>query len=158
MMTILTAALAGLLVPATSAALNLAPHGYAASTGVCFNPDQFQAGLHLQLGPGWKPQFRPVVELGIGNGVRILSLSGDILYHFGGTRWRPYAGGGPGLNLVDVTNGVGEADGVQTKLVAVAVTGVSLMPRRPAQHRYFLEGRVGFGDSPDFRISVGVSF
>ena len=158
MMTILTVAFAGLLAPAVSSALSFVPHGYAASTGVSLNPDQFQAGLHFQLGPSWKPQFRPVLELGVGNGVRMVSLSGDILYHFEGRRLRPYAGGGPGLNLVDVTDGLGQAEGVQARLVAVAVGGVSLMPRRGGGHRYFVEGRVGFGDTPDLRVSVGMSF
>ena len=153
---ILAVALAGVFAPAASA-LDFAPQAYAAATGVSVNPDQFQAGPHVQLGPSSKPQLRPVLELGIGNGVRLLSLGGDVLYHFEGKRWMPYAGGGPGLNFIDVTNGVGEADGIQTKLVAHAVTGVSWMPPR-GQRRYFLEGRVGVGGTPNLRITMGMSF
>jgi hypothetical protein len=70
---------AGLPAPAASSALDLVPKGYAARAGV--NPDQFHAALHFQLGPGSKPQFRPVLELGVGNGVRLVSLSGDVLGH-----------------------------------------------------------------------------
>jgi hypothetical protein len=150
-------ALAGLLAPAVSSARDFGPQGYAARTGLSFNPDQFQAGVHLQLGTSSKPQLRPAMELGIGNGVRLVSLSGDVLYHFGRKQWSPYAGGGPGLNFIDVTDGVGEADGLETKLVAHAVTGVTWAPRR-GRHRYFLEGRIGVGDTPNLRISLGMSF
>ena len=152
-------ALSAALAPARASALefDITPQGFAACTGVSFNPDQFGVGLQFQLGPSLKPQFRPVVELGVGNGVRLVALGGDILYHFAGTRWRPYAGGGPGLNFIDVTDGVGQADGLSTKLVAHAVTGLSWIPRR-GQHRYFVEGRFGIGDTPDLRITLGMSF
>jgi hypothetical protein len=150
-------ALAGLLAPAASVAGDLSPQAFAARTGISFGPDQFNGGLHLQLGTSSKPQLRPSLDLGLGNGVRLLSLSGDVLFHFGREHWRPYAGGGPGVNFIDVTDGVGEADGLQAKLVAHAVTGISWAPRR-TKHRYFVEGRIGVGDTPDFRVALGMSF
>jgi hypothetical protein len=156
-MWVVAVALAGLIVPAAASARDFAPQGYAACTGVSLNPDQFHAGFQFQLGPSLKPQFRPAVELGLGNGVRLISLGGEVLYHFGGRHWSPYAGAGPGLNLIDVTDGVGEADGMTAKLVAHAVTGLSWIPRR-GQHRYFVEGRIGVGDTPRFRLAVGMSF
>jgi hypothetical protein len=113
-----------------SSARDLAPRDYAARTGASFNPDQFLAGLHLQLGPDVKPELRPVLTLELGNGVRLASLSGDVLCHFEGARWAPYVGGGPGLNFIDVTDGVGEADGITAKLVAHAVTGLVWRPQR----------------------------
>jgi hypothetical protein len=143
--------------PAAARELDITPQTYAACTGVSLNPDQFGAGLLFQLGPNMKPQIRPGVELAVGNGVRLLSLSGDVLYHVDGKRWSPYAGGGPGLNFIDVTDGVGEADGLQTKLVAHVVTGLSWMPGR-GQRRYFVESRLGIGDTPDLRITLGMSF
>jgi hypothetical protein len=156
---VLVAALVGALVPAGASALELdvTPQSYAACTGVSFNPDQFQGGLQLQLGPGMKPQIRPGIELGFGNGVRLVSVSADILYHIEGKRWRPYAGGGPGLNFIKVTDGVGEADGPAAKMVAHVVTGLGWIPR-PGRHRYFVEGRFGIGETPDFRLSIGMSF
>jgi len=150
-------ALAGLLAPVPATAGDLAPQAFAARTGISFGPDQFHGGVHLQLGTSSKPQLRPAVELGLGNGVRLLALSGDVLFHLGGERWRPYAGGGPGVNFIDVTDGVGEADGMQAKLVAHAVTGIAWAPRR-SRHRYFVEGRIGVGDTPDFRVALGMSF
>ena len=150
-------ALAALLVAAPCNAGDLSPQAFAARTGISFSPDQFNGGLHLQLGSSSKPQLRPALEVGLGNGVRLLSLSGDVLYHFDGGHWRPYAGAGPGVNFIDVTDGVGEADGMKAKLVARAVAGITWAPRR-SRHRYFVEGLFGVGDTPDFRVALGVSF
>lgn len=150
-------AVAALLMPAVASARDFKPQGYNARTGISFSPDQFNAGLHAQLGTKVTPQIRPAVDVGFGNGVRIVALSADVLYNFGGTRWRPYAGGGPGLNFIDVTDGVGESDGMSTKLVAHAVTGLTWVPRR-SRRTYFAEGRFGFGDTPNFRLAVGMSF
>jgi hypothetical protein len=154
---VIAIAAAGMLAPASATAGDFAPHEYAARTGLSFNPDQFLAGLHFQVGDGRKPQVRPVVDFGFGNGVRLLALSGDVLYHFADGQWRPYGGGGPGVNFIDVTDGVGEADGLQPKIVAHAVAGLTWAPRR-SRYGYFVEGRFGIGDTPRVRVSVGMSF
>ena len=146
-----------LMTPAVASARDFTPQNYAARTGISFSPDQFNAGIQAQLGTVSKLKIRPAVDLGLGNGVRILSVGGDLLYQFSGTRWRPYAGGGPGLNVVDVTNGVGEADGMTAKLVAHGVTGLTWVPRR-SRRSYFVEGRLGVGDTPTVRLVLGTSF
>lgn len=155
--TILAIIFLSLFAPTVASAGEFAPQLYAAGTGVSLNPDQFHGGLHFRFGSNPTPMFRPAVELGLGNGVRIFSLSGDVLHHFRGERWTPYVGAGPGLNIIDVTDGVGQSDGIQAKLVAHAITGLGWTPRR-GQRRYFVEGRFGIGDTPDFRLSVGMSF
>jgi hypothetical protein len=154
---VLALVLGMLVVPAFSSANDFTPQAYSARTGISFGPDQFHTGVHLQLGAGSKPQIRPALDLGLGNGVRLLSVAADVLYHFDGAQWRPYVGGGPGLNFIDVTDGVGEADGVAAKLVAHAVTGISWTPRRKGRG-YFLEGRFGVGHTPDLRLALGMSF
>jgi hypothetical protein len=153
----LVLAVSMLLMPAVASARDFVPQNYAARTGVSFSPDQFNGGLHAQLGTMSRPQIRPAVEVGFGNGVRIVSLSADLLYHFRGSRWRPYVGGGPGLNFIDVTDGVGEADGITTKAVAHGVTGLTWVPRR-SRRSYFVEGRFGIGDTPNVRVALGMSF
>jgi hypothetical protein len=145
-----------LLIPAEASA-DFKPQGYNARTGISFGPDQFNAGVHAQLGTRATPQIRPAVDAGFGNGVRMVMLGGDVLYQFGGTHWRPYAGGGPGLNFIDVTDGVGEADGMTMKLVAHAVAGTTWAPRR-GRRSYFVEGRFGFGETPNARVAIGMSF
>ena len=65
---------------------------------------------------------------------------------------RPFVGGGPGLNLVDVTSGVGEARGLEAKLAGSLVAGL-------ARGRHALiEARIGFGDTPQLKLTVGLWF
>jgi hypothetical protein len=157
LITLAVASVAVLIPAEASADFNFKPQHYNARTGISFGPDQFNAGVHAQLGTRATPQIRPAVDMGFGNGVRMVMLGGDVLYQFGGTHWRPYAGGGPGLNFIDVTDGVGEADGMTMKLVAHAVTGITWAPRR-GRRSYFVEGRFGFGETPNARVALGMSF
>jgi hypothetical protein len=145
------------LVPAAAHAQGVMRQHYAIRSGIGVNPDQFHSGMHVELGSLSRAQLRPVVDLGFGNGVRLLSLGGDVLYHFRGAEWRPYLGGGPGINFFDVTDGVGQTDGLQTRLVAHGVVGLAWMPRR-SRYGYLVEGRIGVGDTPDVHVAAGISF
>ena len=64
------------------------------------------------------------------------------------------------LQIFDVTDGVGEGTGVETKLAGGVLLGVATGGgrRRSGLGRYFLEARGGFGDTPDFRLTVGIGF
>lgn len=148
----------GLVLPLPAASLDLGPRGFGVRAGVSVNPDQFHAGIHFQVGSGASLRFRPSLELGLGNGVRLGALGADVLYRLGEGRWHPFVGAGPGLNLIDVTDGVGEARGLEAKLVANVVAGIAWGGRRKKLERYLLEVRGGFGDAPDFKLSLGVSF
>jgi hypothetical protein len=122
-----------------------------------FGPDQLHAGFQTAIGPSRSVRLRPSFDFGAGNGVRIGSFNGDVVFRFakplGGMS--PYLGGGPGLNLIDVTDGVGEADGVEAKLVGHALAGVVRTRPLLGVNRLFLEVRGGFGDTPDVKITLG---
>jgi len=112
------------------------------------------------------------VEFGLGDGVRLLAANFDAIYVFGAHNWsrygsprpwRPYVGGGPGINFIDVSPGAGAEKGLDfdAEPVLNAVGGVewgAFQPRPGSSHRYLLEARVGLGDTPDFKLSVGITF
>jgi hypothetical protein len=154
---ILGGVLVVLMSPAGSPALDLAPREPALRLGVSFGPDQLLGGVQAALGPDRSVGFRPGFDYGAGNGVRIGSFNGDVVFRFARpvAGLRPYLGAGPGLNLVDVTDGVGEADGVEAKLVGHVLGG--LVRTRPLLgiERLFLEVRGGLGDTPDVKVTVG---
>lgn len=64
----LTLALIALLAPTMSRAGDIAPQDFAARTGISFGPDQFNGGLHAQIGTRTAPQIRPAVDVGFGHG------------------------------------------------------------------------------------------
>jgi hypothetical protein len=149
-----------LLAPVTAAALDLGPHDFHLRAGFSLNPDQFHAGIQARIGSPARIVFRPSLDLGIGNGVHLLSLNGDVLYRLDRTkRLEPFLGGGPALSLVDVTNGVGESKGVTAHLVGHVVAGLNWLPARgKGGRRYLVEARAGFGDTPDFKLTLGIAF
>lgn len=107
-------------------------------------------------------RFRPSLDVGVGNGVRLASLNADLLFRGRQGRSPLFVGGGPGINFVDVTSGVGEGRGVEAKVVVNGVAGLSFGARdragRSGRWRYFVEARAGFGDTPDAKLTVGLGF
>ena len=130
--------------------------------GVSVNPDQFHGGVFVDAGRILSNvRLQPSFELGIGNGVRLGTVNVDTLYLLAPRPWRPFIGGGLGLNFVDVTSGVGQGRGLETALAFNVVGGIEWgTPRQgsKASHRYLIEGRFGIGDTPDFKISAGIIF
>ena len=144
-----------LAIPAAS--LDLSPQKLALRGGFSLNPDQGHGGVQVKIGKGLKIsgdsrlQFRPSLDLGLGNGVRLVTFDADLVLPFGKGTVRPFVGAGPGLNLIDVTDGVGEAAGTELKLVGNALAGVRW-------RRWMLEARGGLGDVPDLKVTIGLSF
>ena len=129
--------------------------------GLSANPDQFHGGLSFEAGSFKKWLLRPSFDLGFGNGVRLGAANFDALYPFSGKKWRPYAGGGLGLNFIDVTNGVGEGRGLDIEPVLNVVGGLEWAGtgrQSRATRRYIVEARVGLGETPDFKLTMGVVF
>lgn len=128
--------------------------------GVSVNPDQFQFGVHVRAGTFTRNvRFQPSFEFGLGNGVRLGAANIDALYTFKPQRsFQPYAGGGLGINFIDVTEGVGAGTGMDVQAVLNLVGGIEFGARSRAPHRYLLELRVGVGDTPDLKVTAGITF
>lgn len=128
--------------------------------GVSLNPDQFHGGLFADMGRVFgNVHFRPSFDLGWGNGVVLGAANADALYLFRPRSWRPFAGGGLGINFFDVTEGVGEGRGLDIEPVLNLVGGIEWgKSGKGSIGRYLLEGRLGLGDTPDFKLSFGTRF
>jgi len=72
--------------------------------GVALDPELLDVGAHMTFGPIFTPavQFRPGVELGLGEVTTFLGINLDVLYALPGTsadtRWAPYVGAGPNFS------------------------------------------------------------
>lgn len=155
--TLLLAASALMGVSHASSAAELGMRHFGARGGVSTNPDQFQGGIFLEAGRISFIRIQPSFELGIGNGVRLGAANLDAVYPFSGASWRPYAGGGLGVNFIDVTDGVGEGRGLSVEPVLNVVGGVQRHSEGESRI-YVIEARLGFGDTPDFKVMAGMTF
>jgi hypothetical protein len=145
----------------TASAESIGLRSYGLRGGIAANPDQFYGGLHLDLGRlSERVRVQPSFEVGLGNGVLLGSANFDAHYLFSANSFRPYAGGGLGLNVIDVTSGRGESGGLDLEPALNLVGGVEWGTRRGlrAVGRYLLDTRLGFGDTPELKIAFGVSF
>lgn len=154
--------LVALLLGSPTRGIDLGFRDPAARIGFSLDPDQIHAGVQTHLGPVKSLRFRPSLDIGVGNGVRLASINGDLLFRTRGGRSPVFIGGGPGLNLIDVTSGVGEGRGVEAKLVFHGLAGLSFggvqRAARAGRWRYFVEARAGFGDTPDAKLTAGIRF
>ncbi len=135
---------------------------YGLRGGINMNPDQFNFGAHIDAGSlAPRVRFQPSFELGLGNGVTLASANFDAHYLFKARRFRPYAGGGLGVNFIDVTSGLGRSGGLNIEPVLNVVGGLEWGAPRPgsrAFRRYLLEARVGMGDTSELKLVAGFSF
>ena len=127
--------------------------------GLSINPDQGTGGVFVNAGHfSSRVRFQPSFDLGFGNGVRLGALNLDAFYIFSPHPWRPYAGGGLGINFIDVTEGVGEGTGLDVEAALHIVGGIEWGDLRAGFRRYLVEARLGVGDTPDLKLTAGIAF
>ena len=127
--------------------------------GFSSGPDQFVVGGHLQWGDvAPHLDFVPSIDLGLGDNITLISLNGDFHYRLDtGTQWEPYVGGGVGVHFASFDNGgPGIADNSDTFAGGHFIFGADVATKHSS--RFFVEGKFGFGDSPDFKALAGWSF
>ncbi len=150
------------LFASTLVGQELGVRSYGLRGGINMNPDQFSFGTHVDAGSLTpRVRFQPSFELGLGNGVRLASANLDAHYLFTAGRFRPYAGGGLGINFIDVTSGIGRSGGLDIEPVLNLVGGIEWgAPRAGSRafRRYLLEVRFGMGNTPDLKLVAGYSF
>ncbi len=136
-----------LLVPALARPASAQSLGVRA--GISSSPDQFYVGVHDELGPvATRLWFRPNLELGVGDGVTTTAVNFEFVYKFDAVshEWRPYAGGGPALNLYRAGGDTSARSGFNVLLGIQHAGG------------FFTEFKAGFADSPEVKFGVGYVF
>lgn len=132
--------------------------------GIGLDPELIMFGAHGAFGPFFNPnlEFRPGVELGVGEVTTALSINLDVLYTLPGatrgTRWTPYIGGGPNFALSHRSFGVDEDfdrfDFSDTSFEG----GFNFIAGARAQNGMFLELKgTAYGVS-NIRLLVGYNF
>jgi len=127
--------------------------------GASIDPDQLVLGGQLSLqefAPNWS--FDPNLELGFGDNLTVIAFNLDAYYHLrlSGSDWRPYLGGGLGVNFISWDESFGTHDRSNTEVGLNLVAGFSI-PAGSGDH-WFTELRFGINDIPTLKILGGFNF
>jgi hypothetical protein len=118
--------------------------------GASTDPDQFVLGGHYETKPLVdQVTFRPNVELGLGNDIKVTTFNFELAYHFdypARKAWNVYAGGGPALVWAN-SHGNNDTGGGFNFLVGIQ-----------AREGLFGEVKAGLMDSPNFKVIIGYAF
>ncbi|MBD3403275.1 hypothetical protein GF420_10305 [candidate division GN15 bacterium] len=129
-------------------------NSFGVRAGFGIDPDQFVFGGQAVLGQVLKvARFSPSVDVGFGDDLTTVVGNVDLRVHLSPPRAAAglYVGGGPSLAWIDPD--IGDSD---TEIGFSAAGG--LMAAMGQSNMYTLEARVGLGDVPDFRLTVGILF
>jgi hypothetical protein len=130
--------------------------GVGGRVGASANPDQFYAGVHFETSElAERLRFRPNVEAGVGDGLKLVALNFEFVYELPAaaprlpnslSMWHLYVGGGPALNILRFPNDTTWEGGFHG-LIGIA-------------HRdgLFAEAKLGALKSPRFKFGVGYTF
>jgi hypothetical protein len=127
--------------------------------GFSTDPSQVVFGGQLQMGD-IAPQidFVPGVDVGLGDNLTIISLNGDFHYRFvvQGMTWQPYAGGGVAVHFLSFDSPGPLQDNSDTVAEGTLIGGADVPTKNGS--RFFVEGKIGLGDGPDFKVMAGWHF
>ena len=150
----------GALLPLTARAQGPIESSFGLRAGFSTNPDQLVVGGQMSIGEvAPNLTFDPNIELGFGDNATILAFNLDMHYHFdlSNSTWRPYLGGGAGINHIQFDLPPGFPDESVTKVAGAFVLGAGVPTR--SGNRFFTELKVGLGDwASDLKVLVGWNF
>ncbi len=125
-----------------------AAQGLGVRAGASVDPDQFYFGGHAETVPLLDQlHFRPNIEIGLGNDLTLVAVNVEFAYVLPPSAgWSLYAGGGPALNIINTEAATNSEGGFNLLFGALHEGGL------------FGEVKVGFLDSPNFKVGVGYTF
>lgn len=121
--------------------------------GFGLGPDQIVVGGQVEVGKLAFARIVPSVDIGFGDDVTTIAFNGDFLLRVNipDASIELYGGGGPTVLYADVSNGSSDWN-----LGLTLVVGGRLPVG--GRHAVNLEGRIGLGDVPDFRLIAAIIF
>jgi hypothetical protein len=134
--------------------------GWGPRIGLTIDPDQFHFGGHMDLGYfAEHVRVQPNFELGFGDDLMLAAanLEGAFRFATNWDVWTPYLGGGLGINFYEWEDDhPGRGNGSDTELGVNLLGGIEKGISNG--DRFFIEIKLGFADSPDFKATVGWTF
>jgi hypothetical protein len=124
--------------------------------GLTLNPDQVHFGGHIDfgdLGPGL--MMLANIEIGVGENITTVAPSFELDYRFHDDWgvWTPYLGGGIGPIFYSHDKGGSSSD-----LATYLQFGIGKGSTGSQSSHFFIEGKLGLIDAPDFKATVGWTF
>jgi hypothetical protein len=131
-------------------------HGIGPRVGFTINPDQIHVGGHVDFGDlANNLMILPNIEVGFGEDLTTVAPSFELDYRFRSDWgvWTPYLGGGIGPVFYSHKNGGSSSD-----LGLYLQFGVAKGRSGSHSGHFFIEGKLGMADAPDFKATVGWTF
>jgi hypothetical protein len=156
---IMIVVLAGSLLIGASTYANkrdLGLYGFGPRVGFTVNPDQIHVGGHIDVGDiATDFMILPNVEIGFGDDLTVIAPSFEVDYRFHSDwgAWTPYLGGGLGPVFYSHEGG-----GDATEFAAYLQFGIGKGSTGSQSGHFFIEGKLGLADAPDFKATVGWTF
>jgi hypothetical protein len=122
--------------------------GFAVRGGANVNPDQMYGGAQYETSVTESVWLQPGADLGVGNGAKLITMNGDIVYRralSNRSPWQLVAGGGPSINVYKMPS------------YTTTEAGLGLLGGLRHASGLFTEFRVVF-NNPDVRLGVGYRF
>lgn len=139
-------------------------HGIGPRVGLTFNPDQVHFGGHIDFGDvAENLMMMPNIEIGIGDNLTTISPSFELDYRFRSDwgAWTPYLGGGIGPVFYSYKDDYWHDNGHDnhaTDLGLYMQFGIGRGSAGSQSGHFFIEGKLGLVDAPDFKATVGWTF
>jgi len=130
--------------------------GIGPRVGFTINPDQVHFGGHIDFGDlAENLMILPNIEIGFGDNFTTVAPSFELDYRFRSDwgAWTPYLGGGVGPIFYSHDNGGSSSD-----FAGYLQFGVGKGSAGSQAGHFFIEGKLGLGDAPDFKATVGWTF
>lgn len=131
-------------------------HGIGPRVGFTMNPDQIHVGGHIDFGDLAEDLMMLVnVEAGFGDNLTLIAPSFEVDYRFRSDwgAWTPYLGAGIGPVFYSWDNGGSSSD-----LGGYLQFGIGKGSAGSQSGHFFIEGKLGLADAPDFKGTVGWTF